>query len=43
VLRRIDSEKVCLILKDATSPGMLKPFRDGAQDEYVNVIMPIRI
>jgi DNA polymerase-3 subunit beta len=43
VLRRIDTDKVCLVLKDAMSPGLLKPYKDGPSDSYVNVIMPIRI
>ncbi len=43
VLRRIDSEKVCIVLKDAMSPGLLKPYKDGPVDDYINVIMPIRI
>jgi len=43
VLRRVDSEKVCLILKDSTSPGVIKPYTEAPVDSYVNVIMPIRI
>ncbi|MCL4691851.1 MAG: DNA polymerase III subunit beta, partial [Candidatus Hydrogenedentes bacterium] len=43
VLRRIDTEKLCLVLKDAMSPGMVKPYADGPQDNYLNVVMPIRI
>lgn len=43
VLRRIDTEKLCLVLKDAMSPGMVKPYKDGPQDNYLNVVMPIRI
>lgn len=44
VLRRIDTERLCLVLKDSTSPGIIKPVLDKALDEnYINVIMPIRI
>ncbi len=43
ILRHVDSEMACLILKDTTSPGVVKPYRDGAVDSYVNVIMPIRL
>ena len=43
VLRRIDTEKLCIVLKDAMSPGLVKPYKDGPQDNYLNVIMPIRI
>lgn len=43
ILRRVDSEKVAFILKDATSPGLIKPAADEGADNYLNVIMPIRI
>ena len=43
VLRRIDTDKVCLTLKDAGNPGLLKAYADGPVDSYLNVIMPIRI
>ncbi len=43
VLRRIDNEKVCLVLKDGMSPGVLKPYTEAPLDLYVNVVMPIRI
>ncbi len=43
VLRQIDEEKVLLVLKDSTSPGVVKPYTEGPFDKYVNVIMPIRI
>lgn len=43
VLKRIDTEKTSFILKDAMSPGVLKPYRENASDNYLNVIMPIRI
>jgi DNA polymerase-3 subunit beta len=43
VLKRIDTEKTSFVLKDAMSPGVLKPYRENASDNYVNVIMPIRI
>ncbi len=43
VLRRIDSEKVALVIKDAMSPGILKPCTDAPDDMYINVVMPIRI
>lgn len=43
VLRRVESDKVCLLLKDGMSPGVLKPYTEGTMDTYVNVIMPIRV
>lgn len=43
VLRRIDTKEVLLCLKDAMSPGLLKPKAEEASDDYINVIMPIRI
>lgn len=43
VLRRIDSEKVCMVLKDGMSPGLLKPYQEEGAEKYFNVIMPIRI
>lgn len=43
VLRRIDTEKVCVVLKDAMSPGVIKPYTEAPQDNFVNVVMPIRI
>ncbi len=43
VLRNIDTEKVCLLLKDTSSPGIIKPYTDAPSDSYVNVVMPIRI
>ena len=43
VLRHIDAEKVCLMLKDGMSPGVIKPYTEAPVDNYVNVVMPIRI
>jgi DNA polymerase-3 subunit beta len=43
VVRRIDADKSCLVLKDASSPGVLKPYVEGPDDSYVNVVMPIRM
>ncbi|MBN2309509.1 MAG: DNA polymerase III subunit beta [Candidatus Hydrogenedentes bacterium] len=43
VLRHIESDKCCFVLKDPTSPGVIKPYTEGGADTYVNVIMPIRI
>jgi DNA polymerase-3 subunit beta len=44
VLRRMDSEEVSFVLKDATSPGLIRPLADGEKAAtYINVIMPIRI
>ncbi|MBX7257756.1 MAG: DNA polymerase III subunit beta [Candidatus Hydrogenedentes bacterium] len=43
VLRRIDTEKICLVLKDGTSPGLIKPYDGERSEGYLNVIMPIRI
>ena len=43
VLKHCNSDKVCLLLKDAQSPGVVKPYSDAPIDTYVNVVMPIRI
>ncbi|HNR30645.1 MAG TPA: DNA polymerase III subunit beta [Candidatus Hydrogenedentes bacterium] len=43
ILRHVNSEKVCLVLRDAMSPGVLKPYTEAPVDNYINVIMPIRI
>jgi DNA polymerase-3 subunit beta len=43
ILRHIESEMVCFILKDTTSPGVIKPYVEAPIDNYVNVIMPIRL
>lgn len=43
VLRRIDTEQVSFVLKDASSPGLLKPAENGDGASYLNVVMPIRI
>lgn len=42
VLRYIDSNSVCLQLKDGSSPGVIKPYTEAPLDTYINVIMPIR-
>jgi DNA polymerase-3 subunit beta len=43
VLRHIEADKVCLVLKDAMSPGVIKPYSDAPEEDYINVVMPIRI
>jgi len=43
VLRRCGTDKVCLVLKDSQSPGVIKPYSEAPMDTYVNVVMPIRI
>lgn len=43
VLRHIDSEKVCLVMKDSQSPGVIKPYTEAPEDLYINVVMPIRV
>lgn len=43
ILRNVDSEMVSLILKDTTSPGIVKPCTEAATDSYINVVMPIRL
>jgi len=43
ILRRVESEMVCLILKDSVNPGIVKPWSDAPLDNYVNVVMPIRL
>lgn len=42
VLRYMDSENVCMQLKDGSSPGVFKPYTEAPLDSYINVIMPIR-
>ncbi len=43
VVRRLEGDKVCLQLKDANSPGLVKGVSESGVDNYFNVIMPIRI
>ncbi len=43
VLRRIQTEQVVLVVKDAMSPGIIKPRSEAPDDLYINVVMPIRI
>jgi len=43
ILRHIESEMVCLVLKDAMNPGLVKPWSEAPVDNYVNVVMPIRL
>jgi len=43
ILRHIDTDMLCFILKDTTSPGLVKPYSEAPLDNYVNVIMPIRL
>ena len=43
VLKNIETESTSIILKDAMSPGVLKPYTEAPKDDYINVIMPIRI
>lgn len=43
ILKHIGSETSLLVLKDAMSPGIIKPISNGSADKYVNVVMPIRI
>jgi DNA polymerase-3 subunit beta len=43
VLRHVDEDKVCLVLKDGGSPGVLKPYTEAPEDRYINVVMPIRM
>ncbi len=42
VLRYMDSENVCMQLKDGSSPGIFKPYTEAPLDSYINVVMPIR-
>jgi len=43
ILRHIETEMLCFILKDTTSPGVVKPYAEAPLDSYINVIMPIRL
>jgi len=43
ILRRIQTEQVAVVVKDAMSPGIMKPSNMGPDDLYINVVMPIRI
>lgn len=43
VVRHISTEKTAIILKDAMSPGLLKPLTEAPEDMYLNVVMPIRV
>jgi DNA polymerase-3 subunit beta len=43
VLRHINQDKTCFVLKDSANPGIIKPFTESGIDTYINVIMPIRL
>lgn len=43
ILKHIDSDSCNLVLKDAMSPGVIKPVSEDSSDKYINVVMPIRI
>lgn len=43
VVRRMEGETLVVQLKDAMSPGLFKPYTEAPEDNYLNVIMPIRI
>ena len=43
VLRHIDTESTTMVLKDAMSPGIIKPTDDDDSNDYLNVVMPIRL
>lgn len=43
ILKHVGTESVVLVLKDAMSPGIVKPIAENGADKYVNVVMPIRI
>jgi len=43
VLKHIDTDASLLVLKDSMSPGIISPAANGASENYVNVVMPIRI
>ena len=43
VLRRIETEKLVLVLKDSSSPGLIKPYEEKSSHQYLNVVMPIRL
>ena len=42
VVRFIESDHVCMQMKDGSSPGVIKPYTEAPVDSYINVIMPIR-
>ena len=42
VLRYMDSDNICIQLKDGSSPGVFKPYTEAPLDSYINVVMPIR-
>jgi len=43
ILKHLDTEMTQVVLKDAMSPGILKPDAEAGEDKYINVVMPIRI
>lgn len=43
ILRHMGTEKLSFVLKDPSSPGLLKPYTEGGSEQYLNVVMPIRI
>lgn len=42
-LRHVDTEQTSLLFKNSKSPGVLKPSTESKSNQYVNVVMPIRI
>lgn len=43
VMRYMDTDQVSMQMKDGGSPGVFRPYKDGAaQDTYICVVMPIR-
>ncbi len=43
ILRHIEEEKTSFVLKDGGNPGLIKPFKEEGPDNYLNVVMPIRV
>ncbi len=42
-LRYVPSERVCMCFKDSNNPVVFKPYTEAPEENYLNVVMPVRI
>jgi len=42
-LRYVQSECICMCFKDMNNPVVFKPYTEAPEDNYLNVVMPVRI
>jgi len=41
-LRYVQSERICMCFKDMNNPVVFKPYTEAPEDNYLNVVMPVR-